>query len=78
MDNIKHIKTKYSKNDTLMTLLSSVVVLVMPILVFSFCYLTQNDACAYDVKNINVLEKDLKVVSIQSSSTMKLSLIGYE
>ena len=77
MDNIKHIKTIYDKNDTLMTLLSSLVVFVLPVIVFSFCYYAQNDTCSYSIKSEKLLMDDLKVVSIQSSKTINLSMIGY-
>jgi len=77
MDNIKHIKTIFSKNDTSMTLLSSVVVFVLPIVIFSFCYGMQNTADAYAIKNVKTLERDLCVVSVRTPS-MNLAVFNLD
>ena len=74
MDNIKHIKTKYSKNDTLMTLLGSVIVFIMPMFVFSFCYSMQNSSNLYAIKNVKTLERDLGVVSVDKVETKLVML----
>jgi len=63
MYNKKHFKTIFSRNDTLMTLFSSVVMFVLPIIVFSFCYYMQYSLDAYAIKNVKTLDDDLSVVS---------------
>lgn len=65
MINKKHIKTKYSKNDTSMTLLSVTTVFILPLFVFSFCYCLKSSSEEYSVKSIKTFEKDLSVVSTQ-------------
>ena len=65
MYNIKHIKTIFTKNDTSMTLLGSLVVFVLPIFVFSFCYSMQSSSDIYAIKNVKTLEKDLCVVNVK-------------
>ena len=77
MDNIKHIKTICSKNDTSMTLLSAIVVFVLPIIVFSFCYCLQNTSDVYAIKNVKTLDRDLCVVSVQVPS-MNLAVLNLD
>ena len=74
MYNIKHIKTIFTKNDTSMTLLGSLVVFVLPIFVFSFCYSMQNSSDIYAIKNVKTLEKDLFVVNVKKVETEYIML----
>lgn len=76
MINKKHIKTIFSKNDTSMTLLSVTTVFILPLFVFSFCYCLNGTSEDYSVKSMEILEKDLSVVS--SQSIMSLTMVDFK
>lgn len=74
MDNIKHIKTLFTKNDTFVTLSNILVLFIFPLFVFSFCYSMQNSSNLYAIKNVKTLERDLGVVSVDKVETKLVML----